>query len=55
MDYEMEWFNNAERLTLKPEWMKILISHSAIYNISVRKAQFIYNLLARHSCTKLVQ
>ena len=39
----------------KPEWMKMLSSQSAIYNISVRKAQFIYNLLARRWCTKHVK
>ena len=39
----------------KPEWMKILSSQSAIYNISVRNAWFIYNLSARRSCTKRVQ
>ena len=35
--------------------MEILSSQSAIYNISVRKARFIYNLLARRGCTKRVQ
>ena len=55
MGNDMEWFNNTERLTLKPEWMEILGSQSAIYNIRVSKAQYIYNLIARRGCTKHVQ
>ena len=29
---------------LKPEWMKNIISQSAIYNISGRKARLVYNV-----------
>ena len=55
MGDEMEWFNDTERLTPKPEWIEYMSSQAQGIIFRISQGAVCLQYFAEHGCTKRVQ